>query len=107
MSKETFATFSEFYPYYLSEHEHPVCRRLHYVGTSLAAAFLAYSLVSLQPAFAVVGFVCGYALAWVGHFLFERNKPATFQYPFWSFIGDWVMLKDALASRTARARRKA
>jgi hypothetical protein len=41
----------------------------------------------------------GYGFAWVGHFFFEKNKPATFQYPLYSFIGDWVMFKDILVGK--------
>ena len=94
-----FSSFAEFYPYYLSEHAHPVCRGLHYVGSTLALVILAYAL-AVGKFFLIMGaIVSGYAFAWVGHFFFEHNKPATFQYPLWSFMGDWVMLKDFLAGR--------
>lgn len=89
-----FSSFREFYPYYLSEHADRTCRRLHFVGTSLviltAVAALAsgrYALLGLLP-------VVGYGFAWVGHFYFEKNKPATFKYPFYSLAGDFVMYKD-------------
>lgn len=38
----------------------------------------------------------GYAAAWVGHFFVEKNKPATFQYPVWSFMGDYKMMTKML-----------
>jgi hypothetical protein len=92
-------SFSEFYPYYLSEHRHPVCRGLHYTGTSLAFAIWIYAFWSGQYLLLLAGLVTGYAFAWVGHFFFEHNRPATFQYPIYSFLGDWVMLKDFLTGR--------
>ena len=89
-----FGSFGQFYPYYLSEHSDRSCRRLHFVGTSLVivtalAAVLSghYALLWLLP-------VLGYGFAWVGHFYFEKNRPATFQYPFYSLMGDFVMYKD-------------
>lgn len=41
----------------------------------------------------------GYACAWFGHFYLEKNKPATFTYPFYSFLADWVMYKDILSGK--------
>jgi len=96
---ERFQSFSEFYPYYLGEHSNPICRSLHYVGSSLALAILVWSFVTANYAYALGGVVLGYAFAWIGHFFFEHNKPATFQYPLWSFMGDWVMLKDFLMGK--------
>ncbi len=94
-----FRTFAEFYPYYLREHSNPVCRALHYTGTSLALLISIYALWSGQYLLLLAGLVAGYAFAWVGHYAFERNRPATFQYPLYSFMGDWVMLKDFLRGR--------
>ncbi len=86
--EKLFRTFGEFYPFYLSEHGHRTSRRLHFIGTSLALA-----LVILAPALqwwwlVPVALVQGYAFAWVGHFFFEHNKPATFKYPRLSLMGD-------------------
>lgn len=96
---ERFNSFAEFYPYYLQEHANPTCRRLHYVGSFLVLLVLGYSLVSQQWLWLLALPAIGYGFAWVGHFVFERNRPATFQYPLYSLMGDWVMLKDALTGR--------
>ena len=96
---KTYKTFADFYPFYLSEHRNAVCRRLHFVGTALllmtvgAALFTGHwSLLLLVP-------VLGYGFAWVGHFFFERNRPATFNHPIYSLIGDFVMFRDMLTGR--------
>ncbi len=94
-----YATFADFYPFYLSEHSNRTCRRLHFVGTSLGLACFALALTLQNPWWLLAGLVCGYAFAWVGHYFFEHNRPATFTYPFYSFLGDWVMWKDMLAGR--------
>lgn len=98
-SKERYQSFAEFYPYYLQEHSNPTCRRLHYVGSLLVLAILAYALLSQQWLWLLALPVVGYGFAWVGHFAFEKNRPATFQYPLYSLMGDWVMLKDAFTGR--------
>ena len=94
-----FTSFAEFYPYYLAEHRHPTCRRLHYVGSTLVLALLGYVLITQSWILLLALPVVGYGFAWIGHFVFEKNRPATFKYPFYSFLGDWVMLKDALTGR--------
>ena len=94
-----FERFEEFYPYYLSEHQNRVCRGLHYIGTSLALLIVVYAIVSKAWILILPGIVSGYVFAWIGHFFFEHNKPATFQYPLYSFVGDWVMLKDFLTGK--------
>ncbi|MDF3124288.1 DUF962 domain-containing protein [Rheinheimera sp. 1928-s] len=94
-----FRSFSEFYPYYLSEHKNPVCRRLHYIGSTLVLAILATLLVTGLWSYWWLMLVAGYGFAWVGHFKFEHNKPATFKYPFYSLAADWVMYKDFLTGK--------
>jgi hypothetical protein len=37
--------------------------------------------------------------AWVGHFFFERNAPATFRHPLRSLACDFLMFRDMLAGR--------
>jgi len=86
-----YASFREFYPYYLSEHRNPTCRKLHFAGSSLVLALLALSIVMRNAWLLLLIPVAGYGFAWVGHFVFEKNRPATFKHPLYSFLGDWVM----------------
>ena len=95
---ERIQSFKEFYPYYLSEHEDRTCRRLHFIGSTLVLICLVLAFTH-SWLFALAMPFCGYGFAWVGHFVFEKNKPATFKYPLWSFMGDWVMYKDILAGK--------
>jgi hypothetical protein len=99
MSQQRFDSFSEFYPFYLQEHQNPICRRLHVIGSSLVIALLIYIIVRQSYILAWLVPVIGYGFAWIGHFFFEHNKPATFKYPLYSFIGDWVMFKDVLTGK--------
>jgi hypothetical protein len=99
MSTTTYASFAQFYPFYLSQHAHPVCRQLHFVGTTLGLAALLHAFSTLDFWWILVGVAAGYAFAWVGHFFFEKNRPATFSHPLYSFMGDWVMWKDMLTGR--------
>jgi len=94
-----YRSFSEFYPFYLSQHANRTCRRLHFVGTTLGLAALLHAFSTLNFWWLLAGLVAGYGLAWVGHFFFEKNRPATFTYPWYSFCGDWVMWRDMLTGR--------
>ena len=94
-----FANFREFYPFYLAEHDNRTCRRLHFVGSSLVLGCLVMLVTSLNPLWFLAALFCGYGFAWIGHFFFEKNKPATFKYPFYSLAGDWVMYKDMLIGK--------
>ncbi len=96
MSKERFASFQDFWPYYLSEHRLPSNRLLHYIGTFLSLTLLAYAVISQQWLLILGCFIVGYGFAWLGHFVVEKNKPATFKYPLWSFIADYKMCYMAL-----------
>lgn len=96
---ESFNSFREFYPYYLSEHRNRTCRRLHFIGSLLVLVTIAVSLVLAQPMWLLLLPVIGYGFAWVGHFFFEHNTPATFSHPFYSLLGDWVMFRDMLIGR--------
>jgi hypothetical protein len=96
---ETYASFREFYPFYLSEHRNRTCRRLHFLGSALGVACLAVAIATANAWFIPLGLVLGYALAWTGHFFFEKNRPATFRHPLYSFAGDWAMFRDILMRR--------
>ena len=94
-----FQSFSEFYPYYLEEHGDSRCRALHYTGSLLVLALLGFVLATGSWLLLWLLPFVGYGFAWVGHFVFEKNRPATFRYPVYSLMGDWVMLKDFLTGR--------
>lgn len=96
---QTFASFREFYPYYLGEHANTVCRRLHYLGSTLALACLAVAIARGNPRWLLAAPLLAYGCAWIGHFFFEKNRPATFTHPLYSFAGDWVMFADMLRGR--------
>lgn len=96
-----FERFADFYPYYLAEHQNRTCRRLHFIGSWLVLAVLALAFLTQQWWYLLLAPLCGYGFAWVGHFFFEHNKPATFKHPFYSFWGDWVMFKDILIGRVS------
>jgi hypothetical protein len=99
MSDDRFPTFADFYPFYLSEHTHPVSRRLHFVGTSLALMLLVAAVLTQTWWLVLVALVQGYAFAWVGHFFFQHNKPATFRYPGFSLMGDWRLWWDIVTGK--------
>jgi hypothetical protein len=96
---QPFGSFREFYPYYLGEHSNLVCRRLHFLGSTLALVCLALALLRGNPWWLLGALLSGYSFAWIGHFFFEKNRPATFRHPFYSFAGDWVMFRDMLSGR--------
>lgn len=89
-----FHSFREFYPFYLGEHSDRTCRRLHFVGTTLVIASIVYALLAMQPLYLLLVPVFGYGFAWIGHFFFEKNRPATFKHPWYSLLGDFVMYRD-------------
>jgi hypothetical protein len=85
------ASFEEFWPFYLRQHSKPLTRALHFVGTDAALVAIVAAGWTRDARLLLVGLVAAYALAWVGHFFVERNRPATFIYPLWSFVADWKM----------------
>jgi hypothetical protein len=91
-----FQSFKDFYPFYLSQHSDLACRRLHVVGSLAVLALFTWVLLSAQWVYLLGVPVVGYGFAWVGHFVFEKNTPATFSHPVYSFMGDWVMLWQVL-----------
>src|SRR5688572_5849313 len=94
MEPQSFSSFAEFYPYYLNEHRHPISRRLHFIGLFGVIVCTFMAIVTLHWQWLPAAVLCGYGFAWFGHFFFEKNRPATFQYPFYSLLGDWMMFKD-------------
>lgn len=94
--EERFQSLKEFYPYYLTEHANPTNRILHFIGTSLLFVIAGYAIYSKKYFLLWFLPVAGYGFAWVGHFFVEKNKPATFKYPFWSLASDFIMYFDTL-----------
>lgn len=99
MSAQRFASFDDFYPFYLREHSSRVSRRLHVVGTAVALVLALAALVTQKWLLLWGVPLAGYALAWTGHFFFEKNTPATFRHPIYSLRGDFTMLRDVLTGR--------
>ena len=94
-----YASFEAFYPYYIHEHSNRTCRRIHVVGTGLVIlAFVAF-LLTLNAWWLLAMPLIGYGFAWVGHFFFEKNRPATFRYPLWSLMGDWRMFFETVTGK--------
>ncbi len=96
-----YAKFRDFYPFYLEEHRNRTCRRLHFIGSGLVLLILLAVLVTGNWWGLLLLPLIGYGFAWVGHFFFEHNRPATFKYPFYSLAGDWVMFVQILRGRIA------
>jgi hypothetical protein len=94
-----FSTFDEFWPFYLSQHQNRTNRRLHFAGSTLVLILIVLAASRLSPRLLAAAPAAGYGFAWVGHFFFEKNKPATFKYPFYSFVSDWIMYKDMLTGK--------
>ncbi len=94
-----FASFREFYPFYLGEHSNRVSRRLHFIGSCGVLVLVLVALAQRDLRWLPAALLCGYGFAWVGHFFFEKNRPATFKHPLYSFVGDWVMFKDILTGK--------
>ncbi|MCM2254482.1 MAG: DUF962 domain-containing protein [Vicinamibacteria bacterium] len=90
MPSEPPTSYREFWPFYVSQHLHPVNRMLHAVGTTCVIAIVAGAALT-TPGWMGVAPVAGYGFAWLGHLVFERNRPATFRHPLWSLIGDFHM----------------
>ncbi len=89
-----FANFAQFYPFYLSEHSNLMSRRLHFIGSLGVIGCLSMAIATGNWLWLPAAVVCGYGFAWIGHFMFEKNRPATFRHPIYSLMGDWVMFSD-------------
>lgn len=94
-----YRTFHEFYPFYLTQHLNPICRVLHVIGACVSTATLLTALATGAWLVAALSPLIGYAFGWTGHFVFERNRPASFRQPIFSFLGDLAMARDVLTGR--------
>ena len=106
-TERKYKRFCNFYRYYLTEHDDPKNRLLHFIGTGLiiillivAVAFQKWWVLAVIP-------VCGYGFAWVGHYFFEKNRPATFIYPLYSLGSDFVMFWHILSGQLNRKMKRA
>lgn len=88
--------YHEFYRFYLTEHRNIMSRRLHVAGSSIGLYFFSKAIIQRKPKYFLYGLASGYACAWIGHFIFEKNKPASFKQPLYSFVSDWRMFADVL-----------
>ena len=95
----SFRNFEEFYPFYLGEHADRTSRRLHVIGTSAAVLQILAAIVLREPMLCLTALVSGYGFAWVGHYVFEKNRPATFKHPLYSLRGDFRIARDVFSGR--------
>ena len=99
-------SFEAFWPYYLRQHRKRLTRKLHFEGTNVAVAAVILTVWRGDPRLLLIGVAIAYGVAWVGHFFVERNRPATFQYPLWSFAADWKMWALTWTGRLPRELRR-
>jgi hypothetical protein len=100
------ATYTEFWDFYVQEHSQPLTRVLHFIGTSLGIILLVWFIARGTWYYFPVCFVTGYAFAWASHFIIEKNKPASWTYPFWSFISDYKMMWYMMTGRMGKEVRR-
>ncbi len=94
--EKRYQSIKEFYPYYLREHSNLVSRTLHFIGTGFFIALLLYGIIAGPLWLLAIAPIIAYSFAWFGHFVFEKNKPATFKYPFLSLVSDFIMFYHIL-----------
>jgi hypothetical protein len=87
-----FQSFDEFWPHYVKEHSQPETRTIHAIGTTVGMACALALIAGRKWKYLPLALIPGYGAAWLSHFLIEKNKPATFEHPLWSFMGDYKML---------------
>jgi hypothetical protein len=97
--EKKYKTLKDFYPYYLEEHQNSTCRKLHFLGTGLIFLILIAGIATGNYTWLISIPFVGYGFAWVGHFFFEKNKPATFQYPLFSLASDFILFFDLLTGK--------
>ncbi len=94
-------SFAEFYPFYLTQHANRANRELHFAGSTLALLCLFALVLSGNLWWAPAAAICGYGFAWAGHFLIEKNRPATLRQPWYSLMADWLMYWQMLTGQTS------
>lgn len=99
MTQKKYRSLKEFYPFYLSEHQDTTSRILHFIGTGLFFSVLTYAIASGNLKVLALGPVVGYGFAWAGHFFFEKNKPATFEYPLYSLASDFKLFFEIITGK--------
>lgn len=96
------SSLDEFWPFYVSQHLNPINRRLHVYGTTLGIVLGTVALIWHAPSVAASAVVAAYAFAWIGHFFYEKNRPATFTYPLLSLRADfrmyWLTLRGEMGA---------
>lgn len=97
--------YNEFYCFYLTEHRNITSRRLHVLGSVIGGYWIAKAIRHRKTKYVLYGLVPGYACAWIGHFVYEKNKPASFKQPLYSFISHWRMLSDIVRGNLSLKRR--
>ena len=97
--EKKYKNFKDFYPYYISEHSHKTTKLLHFIGTTFSLYFLINFFLSFEIKFIFFSLMSGYGFAWVAHFVVEKNKPATFTYPLYSFVADHLMYIEILRGK--------
>ena len=94
-----YKNLKEFYPYYLTEHPYKTTKLFHFIGTAFSILFFIRFAVTLEPLNILFAVLSGYGFAWVSHFFVEKNKPATFTYPFFSLLSDYIMFWEILRGK--------
>lgn len=97
--RDSYASMDEFYPFYLSQHSSRLNRKLHFIGTTLGFLIILTALITGYYSYLILFPIVGYGFAWIGHFFIEKNRPATFKYPLFSFIGDMYMYKAIIQGK--------
>ena len=97
-SEQAYASFEAFYPFYISQHQNRVSRRIHVIGTGLMILAVPISLLTLNPWWLAI-FPAVAASAWVGHFVFEKNRPLGLRHFVWSLMGDFRLFFETVTGR--------
>ena len=107
MDEIKYKSFRTFYPYYLREHKNVTSRTLHFIGTALVIICLFAGIITGKWVLFIIIPLCGYGFAWFGHYFFEKNKPASFKYPFYSLASDFVMFWHILTGKLPQKMKEA